>query len=61
MSNDRISKWLQRELDAAEAGLRNGEITPAQYETICTQVQREAREIAREEAQRAYDNEMDNA
>ena len=61
MTNDQLSRQLQRELNTLEESFKRGDMTLTQYNNACVEVERQAREIAREEAQRAYDNEMDNA
>jgi hypothetical protein len=57
---DRISKYLQREEDRLLEDLENGLISNKEYNDECKSMERDAREYAQEEAEKAYHDALEN-
>ncbi len=47
------------EMEALEDQLESGDITPTEYGRLSRELERDYRDVARESAQDAYDNELD--
>ena len=54
-----IESQMDREEEELERQLNDGEITNSEYTTAMNNLQREYREMARESAEQAYDQELE--